>query len=189
MRFFTRVFVVTVTVSLLAFGSAIAAGAGLRLHVLGLRPDGHFGHNQVYDGLGCKWRNLSPAVRISGAPTRTKSLAITIFDPDVPNQSGRWQRLVYDLPAQTTHLAQGAGATGDARLPAGARQGPNDYGAHSYGGPCPPAGTPAHRYRVILWALKVRTLGGPTDASAALISLLIERDAIAHRTVVVPYGR
>lgn len=188
-RVFSQTAVAAVTVSLVALASASAAPAGLELHVLGLQRSGRFGINQVYKGLGCKGRDLSPALRLSGAPVATKSLAITIFDPDVGNQSGWWQWLVYNLPANTSHLAEGAGATGGAGLPAGARQGPNDYGARNYGGPCPPAGAPAHRYRVILWALKVRRLGVPANATAALISVTIVRNAITHRTVVVPYGR
>lgn len=189
MRMFTRTALAAVAVSLLALTSASTAIAKLQLHLLGLQPGNRFGIDQVYNGFGCTGRNLSPALRITGVPVGTKSLAITIHDPDAPTQSGWWHWLVYDLPATTKRLAEGAGAAGGAALPAGAHQGPNDFGGLDYGGVCPAAGARAHRYRVILWALKVRTLGAPTGASAALIDYMIEADAIAHQTVVVRYSR
>lgn len=45
------------------------------------------------------------------------------------------------------------------------------------------------RYQLIAWADRVRTLPVSRGASAALISLMIERSAIARRMVVVPYRR
>ena len=98
--------------SFLAFVVAFSAApaiAKLQLHVLGLQRGGRFGIKQVYNGLGCHGRNLSPALRISGVPAGTKSLAVTMFDPDAPTQSGWWQWLAYDLPAGTRQLAEGAG--------------------------------------------------------------------------------
>jgi len=189
MRRLTRTAVATMGVSLVVLALAPVAVARLGLQVLGLQPGDRFGPDQVYNGLGCTGRNLSPELRISGVPAQAKSLAITIHDPDAPTQSGWWHWLVYDLPAGTTRLTQGAGAARSSALPAGARQGPNDFGARAYGGVCPPAGDRPHHYRVTLWALKVRTLGAPSQASAALIDYLIEANAIAHRTVVVRYSR
>ncbi len=86
-------------------------------------------------------------------------------------------------------LAAGAGATGGRGLPRGARQGRNDFSQVNYGGPCPPVGAPAHRYQLIVWADRVRTLPVTASSSAALISLMIERYAIARSMVVVPYSR
>ncbi len=169
--------------------SAAPALAKLQLHVLGLRPGGRFGNNQVYNGLGCHGRNRSPALRFTGVPAGTRSLAVTMFDPDAPTQSGWWQWLTYDLPAGTRHLTEGAGATGGRGLPQGARQGRNDFSQVNYGGPCPPVGAPAHHYQLIVWADRVRMLPVTSWSSAALISLMIERYAIARSMVVVPYGR
>ena len=159
---------------------------GLRLQVLGLESGRRFGLDHVYNGFGCTGKDESPELRITGVPAAAKSLAITIYDPDAPTQSGWWHWLVYDLPRTTTHLAENASVKG---LPGGAAQGPNDFGTARYGGVCPPAGSPAHHYRVTVWALSVSSLGAPTGASAAFISYLIEASTIAHRTVVVKYGR
>jgi hypothetical protein len=50
-------------------------------------------------------------------------------------------------------------------LPAGARQGLNDWGRAGYGGPCPPIGR--HRYFHKLYALDIvlPVLGKPTKAA------------------------
>jgi len=177
-------------VSLVFAATAIAKhrsfNGPLRLQVLGLGPGRRFGLDQVYNGFGCTGKDESPELRITGVPAAAKSLAITIYDPDAPTQSGWWHWLVYDLPPTTMHLAENASVTG---LPQGAAQGPNDFGTARYGGVCPAAGSPAHHYRVTVWALNVSALGAPSGASAAFISYLIEADTIAQRTVVVKYSR
>jgi Raf kinase inhibitor-like YbhB/YbcL family protein len=187
MRMPTRMTFAALVATVVAVAAAPTAIA-LQLRVLGLRPGDRFGIKQVYNGLGCTGRNLSPALRISGVPAHTKSLAITIYDPDAATQSGWWHWLLYNLPAKTRRLAQGAGSPGG-KLPSGARQGPNDFGSRDYGGVCPPAGDRPHRYHVIVWALRVSRLPAPAGASAALIDYLIEANAFAHRTVIVRYGR
>jgi Raf kinase inhibitor-like YbhB/YbcL family protein len=52
---------------------------------------------------------------------------------------------VVNIPANVGELTEGAGSTGG-KLPAGALQTRTDFGAPSYGGPCPPQGDHPHRY-------------------------------------------
>ncbi len=70
--------------------------------------------------------------------------------------------VLYDLPASSKGLAEGVKP---AALPAGAREGTNDWQRTGYGGPCPPIGR--HRYFHKLYALDTRLgdLGKPTKAA------------------------
>jgi len=122
-----------------------------------------FDHNgtipKVYT---CQGKDLSPALAWSGLPNGTKSVALIVDDPDVPDPAApkrEWVHWVlYNIPAGTTGLAEAA------KLPAGAREGKNDWDRRGYGGPCPPIGR--HRYFHKLYALDVvlPDLNEPTKA-------------------------
>jgi Raf kinase inhibitor-like YbhB/YbcL family protein len=100
----------------------------------------------------CEGADISPPLRWSGAPQGTKSFALIIDDPDAPDPRApktTWVHwVVYNIPADVTGLAEGAAKSG---LPAGAKQGLNDWKRADYGGPCPPIGR--HRYFHKLYAL------------------------------------
>ena len=94
-------------------------------------------------------RDVSPPLKWSGAPSNTVSFALIADDPDAP--VGTWVHWVlYDLPAATAELAENIEKS--QYLPAGAKQGLNDFRRLGYGGPCPPPGKP-HRYFFKLYAL------------------------------------
>jgi Raf kinase inhibitor-like YbhB/YbcL family protein len=94
----------------------------------------------------------SPPLAWSGVPPGAKSLALIVDDPDAPDPKAprtTWVHWVlYDLPIAASGLPQGAAG---ASLPAGAREGLNDWKRPGYGGPCPPIGR--HRYFFKLYAL------------------------------------
>jgi len=88
-------------------------------------------------------QNVSPELRIEGAPPEAKSLALIVDDPDAPvGLFTHW--LVWNIDPKTTQLAEGS-------APNGAVQGKNDFGDIGYGGPQPPSGT--HRYYFKIFAL------------------------------------
>ncbi len=111
----------------------------------------------------CEGQDLSPALIWSGLPARTQSLALIVDDPDAPDPRApkmTWVHWVlYNLPASAPGLPEGVTA-----LPAGTREGRNDWKRTGYGGPCPPIGR--HRYFHKLYALAevLPDLGTPTKA-------------------------
>jgi Raf kinase inhibitor-like YbhB/YbcL family protein len=100
----------------------------------------------------CEGRDLSPALEWAGVPAEARSLALIVDDPDAPDPKApktTWVHWVlYDLPPSTSGLAQGISPRA---LPAGTREGTNDWKRTGYGGPCPPIGR--HRYFHKLYAL------------------------------------
>jgi Raf kinase inhibitor-like YbhB/YbcL family protein len=102
----------------------------------------------------CQGKDISPALTWSGLPTGTKSIALIVDDPDAPDPAApkrvwvHW--VVYNIPPTVTGLPEAVSATA---LPAGTRQGKNDWDRTGYGGPCPPIGR--HRYFHRLYALDV----------------------------------
>jgi Raf kinase inhibitor-like YbhB/YbcL family protein len=102
----------------------------------------------------CEGDDVSPPLAWSNAPPGTKSFALIVDDPDAPDPKAprmTWVHWVlYNLPASASALPEGVAA---AALPAGTRQGLNDWKRPGYGGPCPPIGR--HRYFHKLYALDV----------------------------------
>ncbi len=142
---------------------------------------------QEYKGFGCNGDNFSPALEWKNPPAGTRSFAVTVYDPDAPTGSGWWHWIVYDIPATATGLPGGAGVK--EALPAGAKQGRNDYGERAFGGACPPAGDRPHHYIFTVYALKVDKLKVPDDASAALIGYNILGNRLGLAKLTTTYSR
>ena len=154
-------------------------------------PDVKQGHRmdraQEYQGFGCNGGNLSPALSWHGAPAGTKSFALTVYDPDAPTGSGWWHWVVYDIPASVHALPGGIGV--HAQLPAGVKEGRNDYGAHAFGGTCPPAGDKPHHYHFTVFALDADKLDIPASATAAYVGFNLHAHTLAKAEIVAVYGR
>jgi len=157
-----------------------------------IAPNAKIADKHVFKGFGCEGGNVSPALEWSGAPAGTKSFAITMYDPDAPTGSGWWHWVVFNLPASTTKLDQGAGDTSGAKLPAGAVQSRTDFGGQGYGGPCPPKGPSLknpHHYVFTVFALKVDKLDLGPDSSGALVGYMLNANALGRATFTGRYGR
>jgi Raf kinase inhibitor-like YbhB/YbcL family protein len=100
----------------------------------------------------CDGEDVSPPLAWSGVPDGTRSLALVVDDPDAPDPQAptmTWVHwVVYNLPPTLEGLP---GAVTAEDLPAGAREGLNDWKQTGYRGPCPPVGR--HRYYHKLYAL------------------------------------
>jgi hypothetical protein len=173
----------------LAMVPVTVAAATFKLESPGIKPGATLTDAQVFNGVGCSGKNLSPALRWSGAPAGTKSFAVTLYDPDAPTGSGWWHWVVFNIPAGTTSLAEGAGTPDGAKLPAGSVQGRTDFGAPGFGGACPPQGDKPHRYIFTVYALKTAKLEMPADASPAAVGGMIHANALGAATLTAKYGR
>ena len=173
--------------ALVAAGSAQAAGFTLASPTI--KPDSTLTEAQVFNGFGCTGKNISPALEWKGAPAGTKGYAVTVYDPDAPTGSGWWHWVVYNLPASTTSLPEGAGTADGKALPAGSAQGRTDFGGPGFGGACPPPGDKPHRYVFTVHALKTEKLEIPPDATAALVGYMINAYRLGMAQFTAKYGR
>jgi Raf kinase inhibitor-like YbhB/YbcL family protein len=100
----------------------------------------------------CDGGDSSPPLAWTGLPAETRSLALIVDDPDAPDPKApklvyvHW--VLYNIPPNAGGLPE---AVAPVLLPAGTREGLNDWGRTGYGGPCPPIGR--HRYFHKLYAL------------------------------------
>ena len=89
----------------------------------------------------CDGSNISPPLNWSGVPPQAASLALIVDDPDAPDPAApqrTWVHWVlYNIAADARALPQGVRLQD---LPAGSREGINDWQERGYGGPCPPIG-------------------------------------------------
>jgi Raf kinase inhibitor-like YbhB/YbcL family protein len=135
----------------------------------------------------CDGGDVSPALQWSGLPDGAKSLALIVDDPDAPDPAApqrTWVHWVlYNLPATAGALPEGVTPS---QLPAGTREGLNDWKRTGYGGPCPPAGR--HRYFHKLYALDtvLPDLGKPDKAQ---LLKAMEGHVMAETELVGTYQR
>jgi Raf kinase inhibitor-like YbhB/YbcL family protein len=103
-----------------------------------------FGNNQLIPKrYTCDGEDVNPPLSIGKLPEGTRSLALTVDDPDAP--MGTWDHwIVWNIPP-TSKIEENT-------VPG--VEGLNDFRKHSYGGPCPPSGT--HRYFFKIYALDIR---------------------------------
>ena len=174
---------------ILLFASAAFGGDKFTLSSPAVKPNSTLGPDQVFNGFGCTGNNISPALKWTPGPDGTKSYALTVYDPDAPTGSGWWHWVVYNIPANVTELAAGAGAAGGKLLPAGAAQGRTDFGTAAFGGACPPKGDKPHRYIFTIYALKSEKIDVPADASPALVGFTIHANQVGSAAFTATYGR
>jgi len=129
-------------------------------------------------------QDISPQLSWSGAPTGTKSYAITTYDPDAPTGSGFWHWAVVNIPSTITQIPAGTGDNAGTGLPKGAIQIPNDARVARYIGAAPPAGHGPHRYFFVVYALDVEKLDIAADATPALLGFIMSQHTIGRAVLV-----
>lgn len=100
-----------------------------------------FKNNEFIPGkFTCDGEDANPALFIEDIPAQAKSLALIVDDPDA--SGGMWVHwVVYDIPPVS--IIKENSVPG--------KEGANDFGRRSYGGPCPSSGV--HRYFFKLYCL------------------------------------
>ncbi|MDF1478945.1 YbhB/YbcL family Raf kinase inhibitor-like protein [Leifsonia sp. H3M29-4] len=129
---------------------------------------------------GAGGEDRSPTLHWDGAPSGTRSFALTMYDPDAPTGSGWWHWAVYNLPAKLSSLPQGAGDPEAGLLPPGAVTLPNEVRLERYLGAAPPAGHGEHRYVFTLSALDVERLELAPDATPAALGFAMRDHVVAR---------
>jgi Raf kinase inhibitor-like YbhB/YbcL family protein len=125
----------------------------------------------------CDGGNTSPPLQITGVPSEAKTLVIIADDPDAPvGLFTHW--LVWNIPSQTSVIAEGSAAKGV--------HGTNDFGKAGYGGPCPPSGT--HRYYFRVFALD-RELALAPGAKRRQLEAAMKGHVIAQGELMGRYAR
>lgn len=115
----------------------------------------------------CHGQDVSPALRWAEVPSKTKSLALVVDDPDAP--MGTWVHwVVYNIPVERTAFERAVPKT--ERLQDGTFQGKGSNGRIGYAGPCPPSGT--HRYFFKLYALDAELSLRPGATKEQLLSAM-----------------
>jgi hypothetical protein len=135
----------------------------------------------------CEGADTSPPLAWTGVPPGTKSLALVVDDPDAPDPAApktTWVHWVaYDIPPDASGLPAAARA---GTLPAGTREGLNDWKRPGYGGPCPPIGR--HRYVHKLYALDT-TFGDLKNPTKAALERAMQGHVLAKAELVGTYQK
>ncbi len=137
---------------------------------------------------------VSPPLNWEDVPKGTKSFALSMTDPDVP-EAFQFPRVLvhwmaYNIPATVKALPEGASP---GKMPAGAKELNSDGVAfkmpgvgRGYFGPWPPDAP--HRYVFTLYALKVESLDIPPEADYIEFVKAVLPQTIATATLIGYYG-
>lgn len=126
--------------------------------------------------------SVSPQLSWSGFPAETQSFMLTCFDPDAPTPAGYWHWCLLDLPATTTSIPAGLGAS-DLEVEGAAFHCKNDAGVWGYYGAAPPAGDRPHRYIFAVHALDVDSLDLEDDVTPTTASFNALFHTLARATL------
>jgi Raf kinase inhibitor-like YbhB/YbcL family protein len=144
-----------------------SSASAFRLTSSAFRPGGAIPKRFTCDGA-----DVSPPLRWTAPPRRTRSLAIVFEDTSTRPSYTHW--LAWGIAPRVRGLVPAARL----RL-----QGRNDFGRPGYGGPCPPSGM-KHRYVFRVYALR-KPLKLAAGASARDLAKALKPGNILDRASLV----
>jgi Raf kinase inhibitor-like YbhB/YbcL family protein len=144
-------------------------------------------HGAIPKRHTCDGEDRSPQLAWHSAPEGTKSYALVVDDPDAPDPAApkmTWVHWVlYDIPLKASSLRE---AIAQRQLPAGTREGLNDWKETGWRGPCPPKGR--HRYHFKLYALDA-VLADLHQPPKAALEKAMEGHVLGRAELVGTYQR
>jgi len=135
---------------------------------------------QIPTRLTCDGADDLPALRWDGLPAGTAEVALLVEDPDAPGGTFvHW--VLWGVGATSRELSAG-------QLPAGAKNGRNDFGRRGWSGPCPPRGRGEHRYIFTVFASS-EPLSLAPGASATELRKALHGRVLAEGRLTGRYSR
>lgn len=135
----------------------------------------------------CDGKDISPPLVWRNVPEGAKSLALIVYDPDVPDPQAPkriWVHWVlYNLPPIDGGLPE---AVNLKDLPNDTHEGLNDWRRTGYGGPCPPKGRHRYFHRLYALDLVLPDFGQPTKTE---LEEVMEGHVIATAELIGRYQR
>src|SRR5471030_444136 len=109
--------------TLLCFAIPGASAQAFELSSPDMKPGEPMPVKHVFNGLGCKGENMSPALDWTAPPEGTKSFALMVHDPDAnTGGAGIWHWVAVNIPATVSSLEAGTSTADGAKMPPGSRQ-------------------------------------------------------------------
>lgn len=132
--------------------------------------------------------DISPPLQWEKGPKGTKSFVVIMEDPDAGENPPFVHWLMYNIPADTTHLPKGIPAVAQLEKPKGALQGVNDRGNIGYFGPKPPPEDSAHHYHFQVFALD-KKLNITFGANREELLSAMKGHVLASGRIIATYDR
>ncbi|WP_237172097.1 YbhB/YbcL family Raf kinase inhibitor-like protein [Pandoraea norimbergensis] len=173
------------TFGVLAAGASVAQAAeGMSVSSSAFPDNGML--PAAHAGLGeCGGQNISPPVEWKQLPQGTRSVVVTMKDPDGAKGGGVVHWLAYNIPATATGLAAGAGNETTAQVTVGK----NISGATAYRGACPPVGDAPHHYIISVTATDLEPGRLPPGLDANGLTAALAGHTLNGSTIVARYAR
>lgn len=124
----------------------------------------------------CEGQDINPPLQISHIPSGTKTLAMTVHDPDAPKPGGVTHWVIWNLPTDGKITENFRGGT----------PGLNSDHKNAYKGACPPDGT--HHYNFKVYALNT-VLNLPSGTDQAGLEKALKGHVLAEGSLTGLYKK